>query len=172
MKFYRMFVFNLVAILFVFAQQGIVQDAAVDEQQMSLDTYLELLKVDIKGKKIVLINDAITFTSEEEKKFWPLYNKYDAEMAKLFDTELNIIKEYAEAYDNMSGELAENLLNRSLDIDKRRVEIKEKYFKKFKEVLPTVKAVKFFQVDRRIQMLIELQIMANVPVLGETKKVK
>ncbi len=171
MKLYQIFVFNLVAVLFLFGQQGIVQDTtAKDQESMSIDTYLELLKVDLKGKKIMLISDAIKFTPEEEKNFWPLYNKYDAEMGKIFNEELNIIKEYAENYDKMTDKVAENLLNRSLKLEKKGVEVKEEYFKKFKKILPTVKAVKFFQVDRRIQMLVELQIMANVPVLEEPKK--
>lgn len=166
MKLRQVILFNLIAVMFLFAQQGIVKDTTANEQdQMSLETYLELLKVDIKAKKIKLVSDAIKFTPEEEKKFWPLYNKYDAEMAKIFDRELGIIKEYAENYDKMTDELAENLLNRSLKTEKETVEVKEDYWKKFKKILPTVKAVKFFQVDRRINMLIELQIMANVPVL-------
>ena len=162
-RLHRIFIFNLFFAFLLMAQEGIVQDN--NDQSVSLDTYIQLMKADLKTKKIALISEAMEFTPEEESNFWPIYNKYDAEKEKIFDKELTILKEYAENYENMSAELAENLLDRSFKLDEQRMELKKDYFKKFKKVLPTVKAVKFFQVDRRITMLIELQIMANVPVL-------
>jgi len=86
-------------------------------------------------------------------------------MSDIFDDELELIKEYARNYNSITGDLAEKLLEKSINIDERKLQVKKEFFEKFKDVIPTVKAVKFFQVDRRINMLIELQIMAEVPVL-------
>ena len=162
-KLHRIIILNLFFAFLLMAQEGIVREE--NKQSMSVDTYIQLMKADLKTKKIALISEAMEFTPEEESNFWPIYNKYNAEKEKIFDKELIILKEYGENYENMSAELAENLLDRSFKLDEQRMELKKDYFKKFKKVLPTVKAVKFFQVDRRITMLIELQIMANVPVL-------
>ncbi len=157
--------FTLINVLFLFAQQGIVKENKRQNDQVSLETMLELMKLDIKAKKIVLINESMNFTPQEEEKFWPVYKKYDAEMSEIFDDELELIKEYARNYVKMTGDLAEKLLERSLQLEEKKIKIKRNYFKRFKESLPTVKAVKFYQVDGRINRMIELQIMAQVPVL-------
>ena len=37
-----------------------------------------------------------------------------------------------------------------------------------KKVLPTVLVVRFFQLDNQVQMLIELQIASNLPIIEES----
>ena len=36
-----------------------------------------------------------------------------------------------------------------------------------KKVLPTVLVVRFFQLDNQVQMLIDLQIASNLPIIEE-----
>ena len=49
-------------------------------------------------------------TEAEAQKFWPVYDEYTAEAAKINDAKLSVIKEYAQNYESLSDVQAERLV--------------------------------------------------------------
>ena len=99
--------------------------------------------------------------------FWPIYREYDGELSGLRDTKLAIINDYAENFLTMNDSKADQLAQRVLALDEKKLALRKKYYDAMKKVLPTVLAVRFFQVDNQIQMLVDLQIAANLPIIEE-----
>ena len=91
-------------------------------------SYIEILKSDINTQRRALITAAMDFNAEEEEKFWPIYKEYEAEYDKLMDKEIQLIKEYAESYENMGDEVAKQLVKKSFDNDKAQLALSEKYY--------------------------------------------
>jgi hypothetical protein len=54
-----------------------------------------------------------------------------------------------------------------MTLDDQRLALRRKYYEALKNVLPTVLVVRFFQLDSQIQMLIDLQIASNLPIIEE-----
>ena len=129
----------------------------------NINAYIEMLRSDVRTHKTALIGQAIPMTDKESAAFWPVYRKYDAEMAKLGDERLTIIKDYAAHYDKMNDEKARELGNRTLAWEEKRVKLKKQYFEEFNKVLPAMKAAKLIQFESRINLLIDLQIASEVP---------
>ncbi len=143
----------------VVAQEEKQSDAAY------LDAYVEMARSDLKTQKTAIITQAIPLTEPESAAFWPLYRQYDLELNKVNDERVALIKDYAASYQTMTDAKAQELADRMLAWDEKRVELKKAYFGKFRKVLPAVKAARLLQIENRISMLIDLQIAASVPLI-------
>ncbi len=129
------------------------------------DAYIELLRSEVKTKKVAIITEVMHFTNEETNAFWPVYREYDLELSKIGDGRLQLIKDYAQNYETMTDEKAKELVDRALRLEAKRTKLKKKYFKKFDKVLPSKTAAKFFQLENQINLLIDLQIASELPLI-------
>jgi hypothetical protein len=131
----------------------------------NMDDYVELLRSDIKTERKAIITEVMQFTEEESGIFWPIYREYELEMDKLTDRSLALIKEYAEHWEMMTDEVADDLYKRVFKLRKDETSTDEKYYKKFRKEISAISAVKFMQVNRQIDLLIDLQIAASLPLI-------
>jgi hypothetical protein len=129
------------------------------------DDFLEILRSDLKTQKVALITEAMEFTEQESGVFWPLYKEYDFELTKLNDMRVATIKDFANNYDTMTDQKADELINQSIKFQKQRVELREKYYKKFKKILPVIKAAKFMQVENQLTNFIDAQLGVEIPLI-------
>jgi hypothetical protein len=133
-------------------------DALTDQQ-------LALLRKDIRSIKKQLIAANLTLTDSEATKFWPLYEQYSADYGKINDTRTAIIKEYSDGYGTLTDDQADNLIRRWLDTDIAAAQLRQKYVPIFRKVLPGKKGATFFQLDRRISMMIDVQLTSQLPLV-------
>ena len=146
---------------------GIILSATLVQSQAELDSYIEMLRSDLKTEKISIITEVMKFTEEEATAFWPVYREYDLELNKLFDQRIALIKDYAENFDAMTGEKAKDLINNALKIEDKRIGLKKKYFKKFDKVIGSINAAKFIQLERQMNLLIDVQIATGIPLVPD-----
>jgi len=123
-----------------------------------------LLLKDIRSIKKQLIAANLTLTDSEATKFWPVYEQYSADFAKINDTRAALVKEYSEQYGTQTDEQADSLVRRWLDADIAAAQLRQKYVPIFRKVLPGKKAATFFQLDRRISMMIDVQLTSQLPL--------
>jgi len=113
------------ALLVVFALLLVASSAIAQDD---LAEWTQMLKQDLRAtKKEVITKGMITFTAEEAKRFWPIYDAYNADLGNFFDARVALIKAYSDDYDNMTDEKATELLTRRLSIEKQRAALDEKY---------------------------------------------
>ena len=143
------------------------QAAASKDSQAVSEQDLQLLRQDIRSKKKQLIAANLTLTDAEATKFWPVYDQYSAEMTKIGDQRYALIKEYAQKFGSLTNEQALSLLNRSLPLDEAVAQLRIKYVPIINKVLPGTKTATFFQMDRRITALIDLQLASLIPLMQE-----
>lgn len=129
------------------------------------DANIQLMRQDIRAerKKIVAANMPLTET--EATKFWPLYDRYIGETIKVNDVRYALIKEYAQSYGNTTGEQADSFIKRWLALDQDSTQLRLRFIPEFEKVISSQKTAIFFQIDRRVSMMIELQLAQQVPLL-------
>lgn len=127
--------------------------------------YVELQRSDIRARKVEIITEVMRFDDQEAAAFWPIYQEYAEAQAKLNDRRLANVKELLNKYDSMSEGEAKKFVERSFGMEKERVGLKEQYFKKLCKVLPARKVARFFQVENQLNLLLELQVTANLPII-------
>jgi hypothetical protein len=148
------------------AQQATPSPASgkMTEEQVN-DANIQLMRQDIRSerKKIVAANMPLTET--EAAKFWPVYDRYIAETIKVNDVRFALLKEYAKNYDTATEEQADSFIKRWLALDQDNTQLRLKYIPEFEKVISHKKTAMFFQIDRRVSMLIELQLASQVPLI-------
>ena len=140
------------------------QAQPTDATNLNLTAYAELLRSDVRTQKVAILVEVMGFDAAEDKAFWPLYREFDAEMTKLGDERVALIADYAAHYDSLTDAVAERLATKALDLEARRQATKAKYYQRIKGALPPRTALRFLQVEQQLQLIIDLQISASLPV--------
>ena len=129
------------------------------------DKYVELLRSDLQAEKVQLITNNMQFSVEESAAFWPVYNKYQADLKKIGDQRIALIKDYAEHYDVMTDVKAAELTGKALDLEAQRIDLIKKYVPEFSKVLTAKRVARFVQVENQINSLIDVQLAAGIPLV-------
>ena len=135
-----------------------------DDSQPAPDTDLELFKKDVRSQKKQIVAANMTLTDAEAEKFWPVYDRYAADLAKIYDAKLALIEEYLDKYQTMTGDEAENYLRRRAAAEQAVMQLRLKYVPEFRKVLSGRQTALFFQIEWRLDLLINLQL-AHTPLI-------
>ena len=129
-----------------------------------LDQYIQLLKTDLQANaKDYVSKGMVTFTPEEAKRFWPIWDSYMAERGKFLDARLALIMDYADNFDKMTDAKAQELLNRRAEQVKLRDKLDEKYRPQFATALSPRRLVRYYQIQQELEVMIELRVISEVP---------
>jgi Spy/CpxP family protein refolding chaperone len=141
--------------------------AASNDTPTVTDQDIKLLRQDVRSQKKQLVAANLTLTDAEATKFWPVYDQYAAELTKIGDEKYALIKEYAQNFGSLTDAQAQSLLNRSLALDEATAQLRIKYVPIVNKVLPGTKTATFFQIDRRLSTLIDLQLASQIPLVQD-----
>jgi len=141
------------------------QSGTASSQSAGVDQDIQLLRLDIRSKKKQLIAANLKLTDDESTKFWPVYDQYTADLVKVNNEKYALIKEYANDWGTMTDEQALSLTNRALAVDKSVSELRIRYVPIFSKVIPGKKVATFYQIERRIQAMIDLQLSSQLPLV-------
>jgi Zn-dependent M32 family carboxypeptidase len=148
---------------FLFSQNSSPQ--AGSQSQGSLDQDIDLLRKDVRSQKKQMVAANMNLTDQEAEKFWPVYDQYTAELVKINDAKYGAIKQYAQNYNTLTDDQAEGLIKQVLGVDQSVAELRQRYIPIFNKVISGRKTALFFQLDRRLVMLIDLQLAASIPLV-------
>ena len=145
-----------------------VAAADSDAQKKNLQEYVDLLRTDVRQQKAEIMGAVMLLSADDATKFWPIYSEYDAELTKLNDQRFENIKEYARAYDQMTDDKADELIQKQLAYQNQRAELLKKTYDRVKQALGAVTAARFAQVESQLLLIIDLQITSSMPVDGQS----
>lgn len=158
------FGFSVAVATTLYAQEKHVKDPS-DSQVLNTQTYIELLRTDLNAQKRQIVNEAMQLDDKQARIFWPIYNNYEADLDKLADEKLEIVQDYATNFLTMTNEKADELAQRVMALDDQKIALRRKYYDLMKKSLPAILVVRFFQVENQIQLLVDLKIASNLPII-------
>jgi Spy/CpxP family protein refolding chaperone len=133
------------------------------------DQDIEMLRADLRAQRKQIMAQNMTLTADEATKFWPIFDQYRKEAIKPNDERWAVIKEYAANYNTMTDAQAQDYMERSTAVDQQLLALRMKYVPIFEKVISPKKTALCYQIDRRIDLLINLQLSAQIPMI-DTKK--
>ena len=128
---------------------------------------LALIRRDLRSEKKKLIAMNVPLTADEATRFWPVYDQYAADMTKQYDEFYLIIKDYAANQKTLTDAQAIDMIKRWSDIQLQIAQVRRKYVPIVEKVVPGRKAALFFQIDRRLYELMDLQVASQVPLVAQ-----
>jgi hypothetical protein len=130
------------------------------------DEGIILLRQDLRAKKMQVIGQDMSLSDTEAQKFWPIYNHYVKDLQEVNNQKYALLKQYAQMWATMTDQDAMIYVRNWLEADGQAQALRLKYVPVVNQVLPGKKAATFFQLDRRLNMIIDLQLFSEIPLAG------
>jgi hypothetical protein len=164
------------AVLLVCSSGAIAQStpaassASADTSKQNLSEEVKMLRKDVRAEKSKIMGQAMGLDAEQAKKFWPIYKEYDRELTKLNDVRLGNITAYAQNYNNMTDNKADEIVNGAVAYQKKRIDLLANTYDKVRAALGAPLAARFAQVESTLLNIIDLQIQSNLPLIWGPEK--
>ena len=155
----------LVIVLAIAGASGTVFAQRETATGISVDTDIELMRKDLRAEKKKIIALNVPLTADEATRFWPVYDEYAEAMRKVNDEFYQVIREYAANQKTLTDAQATGMIARWSDLQVRQAQTRQKYIPLIEKVIPGKKAALFFQVDRRLYVLMDLQTASQIPLV-------
>ena len=143
---------------------AIVFSGVVAKAQSDADIW-ELVKTDLKVEYKTILVENMVFTDAEAEDFWPIFNEYMIKKNANLDKNMEILKDYAEHYDDLTDEKIGELVKATQSQRSARLKNRNSYYKSLKKVLGVRKAAKLFQIDGQINTLFDFQLASQIPII-------
>jgi len=143
--------------------------AATDRAPAQTDQDLvEVARGAISADRKAMVVTEMQLTATESEKFWPVYREYRSAMDKINDQLISLVLDYAKVYPDVPEDQAREMLKTYTKLQAQHVQQRTSYLKRFSQVLPATKALRLAQVETRLDLLIQLNLAARVPLTPVT----
>jgi hypothetical protein len=160
---------NSALLMVTFAMLAFCPLGRAQDQQPTIDSTIAVVRANMLADRTTLITTGMNFNDKDGAAFWPIYQQYEYERSKLDDRRVAFIKEYTQKYPNLTDAEAKAMATQMLECDSQLAELKKKYFRKFNKVLPGLTVTKFFQLERRVDLMMDMQVEASLPPLTQAQ---
>ena len=160
---------NSALLMLMFAMLAFCPLGRAQDQELTIDSTIAVVRANMQADRTVLITTGMNFNDKDGAAFWPIYKQYEYERSRLDDDRVAVIKEYTQKYPTLTDAEAKAMADQMLDCESRQAELKKKYYKKFNKVLPALTVTKFFQLERRIDLIMDMQVEASLPPLTQAQ---
>jgi hypothetical protein len=157
MKMKRRVAFVLMIVVIAWPFMASAQEKRADNMQFVVEK--------IRADKKLFIAENIQLTEVEAKTFWPIYEQYQDELFLLRARTMKLIYDYAEAYEQMTDDTAKNLLDEYMTIEGLGLKLRQTYLPKFREGLPDVKVLRYYQIENKIDAALIYGLAAKIPLI-------
>ena len=140
--------------------------SAQDEspQVLSVRTDEQIILSQIMTEKRAVYAQAMQVTDVESRAFWPVYDEYEAKVKRIDDRFIQLVNDYAAKYSTMTDADAQQMLAAKMKIDRERMDLQQAYTKKIAKVVPAIKALRYAQIESRIDNELQRKVMLLVPL--------
>ena len=145
------------------------QGAPSGQPNSASDKDIEMLRQDLRSQRKQIVAQNMDLTADEATKFWPIFDQYRKEAIKPNDDRWALIKEYAANYKTMTDAQANDFMKRATAVDQQLLDLRLKYVPVFEKAVSPQKTALWYQIDRHIDLLINLQLAGIIPVADTGK---
>lgn len=121
----------------------------------------------IQTERKMIVSQALSLTSEQSNAFWPLYDRYMAEMKAAGDLRIKVITDYAASYDNLTDATAKGLISDLLAYQEKSLKIRKSYVRKFRKVLPETQLARFYQLENKLDAITNFALARQIPLVPQ-----
>ncbi len=114
-----------------------------------------------------IIREELRLSDEESAEFWPVYDKYHAEIMAVRDRQAKMIAEFVRRNREgvLTDEYAEDLIKDYFEIKGDLLNVQESFLERFRQVLPALKVARFYQLENKMDAGIDAQLALFVPLV-------
>ena len=128
---------------------------------------MEILRDTLRSNKKALVAVNLALSDEEARAFWPVYDRYQAELTVVGDRLLQLIEDYKRAFGTITDAEARKLVDAYLAVQRDRAALLQSYVEPFAEVLPGRTLMRFYQIENKIHTVMLYELAETIPVVAQ-----
>lgn len=144
-----------------------VSTAQVNPAFSDITEATEQARTIIQTERKMIISQGLDLTPDESNAFWPVYDKYMAEMKTAGDLRVKVITDYAANYDNLDDKTARQLIEEMLKYQEKSLKIRKSYLRHFRKTLPEVKLARFYQLENKLDAITNFALAREIPLVPQ-----
>ena len=143
---------------------------SAEHDGLGLGAYVEVFRSAVRTNKILIITKHLGLTEREAAVFWPLYRKYEQAWAQLIDHDLLLLKQYLDASGRLTNQAADEMSRQHFRNRGARLALQQEYYENISHALSPLIAMKFEQIERQINLVMELELASRVPIVAPAER--
>jgi len=151
--------FASILVFAIFAAPGRAGEAAKANREILSDT--------IRANKKALVAVNLRLTDEEAARFWPVYDRYQQDLAGVQDRLVKVIDDYTASFRNLSDEKAMKLVEDYLAAEADRAKVRRDHLAELAKTIPGRKVARFYQIENKMDAVVRYDLAATIPVVEE-----
>ena len=135
----------------------------------NLTDAVEIVRATYQADRQAFLAETLQLTESESTAFWPLYRTYRADLDKLGDGLVKLVLEYADVYPNVPEKRAQAMLKEYSALEQKLASKRAWYLKRAGKILPATKALRWAQLENRMDLGLRLQLAGIIPLVPADK---
>lgn len=120
---------------------------------------------DLQSIETEVISKAVSLTTDEATKFWPVFKQFQAEQKATIDAQLAAVRNYANNYATLTDAQSVEYVNSLLERDQSIHDLRVKYLAEFSKILPAGKAARVIHTSRRVGIAAQAKLASEIPLV-------
>lgn len=129
-----------------------------------------LMRSILKSEVKVYFAQNIELTTSEAAPFWEIYEAYEDELKPSSDARIKLMREIIKAEGVLSEEEVDAKIMEAIKLQKKRRDVRIKYYKLYKKKMGVKVAAQFYQLDQYINTLVTASLNEGMPIVMPTQK--
>ena len=125
---------------------------------------MEVMRSQIATKRQALVAENLELTEEESENFWQLYRDFQYDRAPLIDRRLAVIVKFRDNYETMTDDQAREIVDDVIKYEEDMLKVTRRYIRKFRKVLPERKVMRYLQIERKLDAIINFDLARVIPL--------
>jgi hypothetical protein len=129
--------------------------------QLTSAEWLAMIQADKKG----IVAKSMDLTADEAKKFWPLYDEFERELAVPQSAYTRAVLDYVSSDGKLTDANAKRIAEQVLGAGKDQARLHEKHFRQLLKVPPAHKAARYMQIENKMQAVVRYESAKAIPLV-------
>lgn len=125
---------------------------------------MQMSIAELEANRQAIVTSAMRLDDATAEKFWPVYNAYRADVTPFKQRTLDLIMSYADNYLALTDEQAAKLTKDYFKLAEERAKMKKKYVKKMQKAVGEVAAMRFLQVENKMDAIVTFGLAVQIPL--------
>ena len=125
---------------------------------------LQQLRTAAQKDKRALVAQTLDLSTAEAKKFWPIYDAYQSDLANYQRQRNTTLETFVMQDKPLTNRYAKNLANELLGIEEQEVKSRRKMHNAVMKALPPKKASQYLQIEQKLRAVQAYEIAVAFPL--------
>ena len=127
-------------------------------------TDIAVTRQQIETDRQGIVAQNLPLTETQATAFWPLYTQYRAEVKKIHDQRQSLLVSPTAA-DSVTDKEISTFLASWTKLDQDYAKLKGTWAKKFEPVLGARGTLRFFQIENRLDLIVQAAMASSIPLV-------